>query len=545
MRRRLCPVLAALLVALLASCQAQVTQQATDAKVYMVPMRDGVELSTVVVLPKGEGPWPVILSRTPYGKMAAVRNAPGIVRQGYARVVQDLRGRFASGGTDNVFLTDAWGDVQDGYDAIEWIAGQPWCDGKVGMIGGSALGITQYLAAGSAHPSLKACQAVVACASLYHHAVYQGGAFRKALVENWMKGNKFSDEAFTMVTSNPLYNDLWQSVDLSARAPTVNTPIIHTGGWYDVFAQGTLDAFDALQHRGGEGARGNQRLVFGPWTHGCKPGGELSYPPNASQNPAGGLQAAWFDRWLRGGTAKVLDRAPVNYYVMGACGESGAPGNQWREADDWPPPATQTPLYLHSSVQASFDPPDGTDANRSFAYNPQNPVPTVGGCNLTIPKGSFDQRPVEDRDDVLLYETEALAEPLEVTGRLRAKLYVSSDCPDTDFTAKLTDVYPDGRSMLVCDGILRMRFRNGFEKEELMEPGEVYEAFVDLWSTSIIFNKGHRIRVAVSSSNSPRFDPNPNTGEGFSQSGKTRVAANTVYSNKDHPSQIILPIPDE
>jgi putative CocE/NonD family hydrolase len=227
---------------------------------------------------------------------------------------------------------------------------------------------------------------------------------------------------------------------------------------------------------------------------------------------------------------------------MGDIGEPGAPGNLWRQAATWPPPSTATPAYLASDGTLSFQRPAAGAAPRSFTYDPSNPVPTRGGQNLTIPAGPMDQRPVENRPDVLLFTSPALDKPVEITGRVRAKLWVSSDAPDTDFTVKLTDVYPDGRSMLLLDGIRRMRFRNGFEKPELMKPGSVYPITVDLWSTSMIINKGHRIRIAVSSSNYPRFDANPNNGQPSWAGGPVRVAHNTVYLDASRPSQVILPV---
>jgi putative CocE/NonD family hydrolase len=281
-------------------------------------------------------------------------------------------------------------------------------------------------------------------------------------------------------------------------------------------------------------------LIVGPFAHGTF--AELKYPANAGQLPASGRELDWFDYTLKGAdNAAARDKA-VHYYVMGDPTEKGAPGNFWREADNWPPPATVTPYYFH---------PDGTlvagkqpsgDQSRSYKYDPKNPVPTVGGQELLLPKGPMDQRKVESRSDVLVFSTDVLAEPVEVTGRILAQLFVSSDCSDTDFTVKLTDVYPDGRSMLVTDGILRSRYRTSFEQEEFLEPGKVVELIVDLWSTSLVFNKGHRIRVAVSSSNAPRFEPNPNTGKVFRADKDTRVATNTVYLGGEHSSRIMLPI---
>jgi putative CocE/NonD family hydrolase len=228
---------------------------------------------------------------------------------------------------------------------------------------------------------------------------------------------------------------------------------------------------------------------------------------------------------------------------MGDPTDKTAPGNCWRSADNWPPPAPLTPFYFHSpNTLVANQVPTG-DASKSYVYDPKNPVPTIGGQNLFASKGPLDQRKVETRSDVLVFSTDALTAPVEVTGRISAKLFVSSDCPDTDFTVKLTDVYPDGRSMLVTDGIRRARFRRTFEHEDFLEPGKVYELDVDLWSTSLVFNKGHRIRVAVSSSNAPRFDPNPNTGHAFRADKETRVAANTLHLSAKYPSHILLPTP--
>ena len=228
---------------------------------------------------------------------------------------------------------------------------------------------------------------------------------------------------------------------------------------------------------------------------------------------------------------------------MGDVTDPAAPGNVWRSADSWPPPADVTPFYLHAGGALSREKPTES-GERTYQYDPADPVPTRGGQNLLIDKGPMDQRPVESRPDVLLFTSEPLAAPLEVTGRITARLFVSSDCPDTDFTVKLCDVYPDGRSLLVTDGIRRASLRKSFEKHEPLAPGEVYELEVDLWSTSLIFNKGHRLRIAVSSSNSPRFEPNPNTGDRHPVPGKTRVATNRLHLAPDHPNAILLPLAD-
>jgi putative CocE/NonD family hydrolase len=233
---------------------------------------------------------------------------------------------------------------------------------------------------------------------------------------------------------------------------------------------------------------------------------------------------------------------PVHDYVMGDRCNPAPPGTFWRPPDNWPPPTTPVKFYLHADGGLRTAPPHQADAKLSYRYDPNDPAPTIGGQNLHGTYGPLDQRPVESRSDVLLFTSEPLSEPLEVTGRIYAELYVSSDCPDTDFTVKMTDVYPDGRSIILCDGILRARYHESLERPSLLTAGKVYKLRIDLWSTSVVFNRGHRIRVAVSSSNFPRFEPNPNTGKLPREGSETRVATNTVYLSGQQPSHIILPV---
>lgn len=508
-----------------------------------VAMRDGVGLATDFYLPEGAGPWPAVLTRTPYGKHQFLNHSRRLNALGYAVIVQDTRGRFDSEGKADIFFTDGWGDLADGYDTVEWVALQPWCNGKVGMTGASAMGITQYLAAGSAPPHLVVCDVAVACASQYHHAAYPGGAFGEALVKDWLTQNGFPPEVLDTVRSHRTYDSRWRVANLEEVAGRVQVPMRHFGGWYDVFQQGTIDAFTILQHSGGEGARGRQRLIMGPWAHGGRPEGELDFPPQAAEHPREPSGTSWLARWLHGEPNGAFeDTPPVQYYTMGACGEPGAPGNKWRSADDWPVPAASREYFLQDGGTLGRTPPV-KESRQTFSYDPRNPVPTLGGCNLTISRGPMDQSELESRPDVLVFTTEVLTAPLEVTGRVLARLWVSSTAPDTDFTVKLTDVYPDGRSMLVCDGIRRARFRNSFTKPELMRPGDVYALEVDLWSTSIVFNAGHRIRLAVSSSNYPRFEPNPNTAGGPGSGSDPAVARNSVHlGGEAHASRVILPV---
>jgi uncharacterized protein len=507
----------------------------------MVPMQDGIELATSVYLPEGPGPFPVVVSRTPYNKDGVQSEATKFARHGYAYVAQDLRGRFKSKGHHAIiFHNDGWEEPHDGHDTLRWIARQPWCNGKIGSTGGSALGITQNMAAPHAPDSLKAQFVVVAYSNSYGQAAYEGGVFRTGLMENWLKVTGMTDVNLKTFVAHPDYDRFWAGLNPEAQAEHVHAPAVFLGGWYDIFLQGTINSFLAIQNRGGEGARGRCRLILAPIGHGAMT--ELKYPANAARLPKCGNNMAWFDYLLKGEANGVGEEKPVHYYVMGDPTEKNAPGNYWRSADNWPPASVETAYYFQPNGKLSASGPPAGDGQRSYRYDPANPVPTVGGAELGADIGPKDQRKVESRDDVVLFTTDVLSEPIELTGRITAKLYVSSDCPDTDFTVKLTDVYPDGRSMLVTDGVLRARFRESFEHEKSLEPAKTYELAVDLWSTSLIFNRGHKIRVAVSSSNAPRFDPNPNTGHVFRADNEKRLATNTVYFSKDHPSRIVLPV---
>jgi len=486
----------------------------------MVPMRDGAELAADIWLPEGEGPWPTILVRDVYGR---AQWHPFCVPWGYALVVQDLR---------DVYETDGWGVLQDGYDTVEWIAAQPWSNGRIATYGGSGRGLPENLLAGSYPPHL-VCQYIYwAPSDFYSQWAYHGGVFKKNDCEGWANWYGFPDKPATWI-AHPSYDSYWASMNSDTRASGMTYPALHVGGWYDMFSQGTLNAFMERQHNGGVGSRGNQKLIMGT-------GGHAGWPQTRGDIDLIQEGRDFFDYWMKGVNNGWMDRPAVRYYVMGDIdGDPSAPGNEWREADDWPIPYVNLSLYLNG---AGLTMEPGSDSNRSYVYDPKNPVPTRGGNNLHLPGGPMDQRPVESRDDVLVYSTDPLPVPVEITGRVRMQLFASSSCPDTDFMVKLTDVYPDGRSINVLDGAIRARYRESLEYEKLMEPGKIYEFWIDLWSTSIIFNRGHRIRVDISSSNDPRFDPNPNTGHPLRADDETRVANNTIFAGTSYPSRILLPL---
>lgn len=526
------------------------SREIPGAKTYMVPMRDGVKLATDVTLPKGEPGkrWPAVLVRTPYNRRGLVgEKASQIIPPfGFVAVVQDLRGRYDSEGSDYpLFGGCGWGKIRDGYDTIEWIAKQPWCNGKVATFGPSAMGLTQNLTIPTQPPHLVCAFVMVAPSDLYTQLVRWGGAPRKAMIEGWLSTNDYDPRNRQAIREHPSRDSWWDAWDTEQQAHRVNVPVVYYGGWYDVLCQGTINSFIGAQTRGGPRARGKCRLVMGPWVHEGLPK-RLTYPANAEPKwPLWSMQ--WCARHLKGGdtSATKASTKPVSYYVMGACGEEGAPGNVWRSADTWPVPSKLVAYYLRKGGLLSTAEPTEEHALKTYSYDPKNPVPTRGGLNLILEAGPMDQRPIEDRPDVILFTTPTLTEPVEATGRIKVRLWASSSCVDTDFTAKLSDVYPDGRSMLLLDGIRRASYRESLATPKPMTPGEIYEFEIDLWSTSIIFNKGHRIRVAISSSNAPRFEPNPNTGDVSGTSDETIVAKNTIYFDKAHPSHIILPQPVE
>ena len=550
----------ALLALVLLSCAAVADETEEECKwkqsFEMVPMRDGVKLSTYIWFPKGEGPWPVVLVRTPYGGHGILGwEADRLLENGYCVVGQDMRGRFEAEGNALAFTADGWGEHKDGYDCVEWVARQPWCSGKVGTWGLSGPGNTQMMMAGAAPPSL-ACQHIgLAAADMYRQSFFQGGELRGELAVYWLYQGGWDLAAHAkMGMEHRTYDAFWRKMNLNEPDVHPNAPMLNWSGWYDIYSQGAIDAFRAGKHRGGPKAKNDQILIMGPWPHGiAKDFGEARLPLNALTPPMID-NLLYFDYYLKGKKNEIADAKPVYYYTIGDVTDPECKLNRWRTADDWPVPCDYTPMYLDGDADLSFEKPSADGAPRSFMYDPNNPVPTLGGNNLFLDKGPFDNRELEKRRDVLVYTSAPLDEDMEITGRVKVKLFVSSSCKDTDFTAKLCDVYPGGRSFNVLDGIVRMELTDDFTATRLLEPGKIYEAEIDLWSTSWVFRKGHSIRLDISSSNYPRFETNPNTGELFPLSvrlddpmkpnpdRRTMRARNTVFSDAMHASCIVLPV---
>ncbi len=507
---------------------------AQTGKDAMVTMRDGVKLATTIYLPPGDGPFNVILTRTPYGKdaMYGPKTHKQFLDQNYARVVQDVRGKFKSEGKYAAFVDD----IEDGYDTIEWIAKQPWSNGKVSMYGPSAMGITQNLAAIANPPHLVSAFVQVAPSSTFRYSNYPGGLFLKNLNEEWLRAQGVPPDP----TPRPLiktYDEEARRHDLRAQAAHVNIPMYNVGGWYDIFLQGSIDSYLALQGDGGPKARGNQKLMMGAFGHGNL-SGDLKYPAEGG-NLNGGDPIKWFDYWMKGIDNGIMKEPAVRYYVMGDTFDKSAPGNQWRTATSWPPQFSATPYYLTASHTLTAAKPSGS-GKLSYVYDPHDPTPTIGGNNLMMERGPMDQRKVSGRADVLKFETEALKAPLEITGPVKAELAVSTDAQDTDFIVKLVDVYPNGYEALVLDEGTRLRFAIKPGTATHPQKKKVYPITVDLWSTALVFNTGHKIEVLVQSANNPRFEPHSNTWEPLKSYDQAVKANNTVLL--DGRSKIVLPV---
>jgi len=567
-----------------------------------VPMqtRDGVTLRADVYRPDAPGRFPVLLSRLPYNKH--LRPRPGdidyFVERGYGVIMQDTRGRFSSDGDEYYALI--W-EMPDGYDAVEWAASLPWADGNVGTMGQSYLGATQYLLAPSRPPHLKAAFPVSAAADFHQCWVYHtGGAFefgwqipyailmaRDSLERQDLTApllatlerdlipaptpfaQPLSDQAYrrlplmvwgdllrpvarylTDYLRHPEDGPYWWAINVERQHANINTPMYHVTSWYDIFLRGGLAHFCGLrQHAMTAEARTQQKILVGPWAHRfpytsptSQGTGDIDFGPNAGL-ALHETQLRWFDYYLKGINTGILEEAPVKIFVMGA--------NVWRDEQEWPLARTHyTPYYLHSQGQANslrgdgrLDPvvPGEEPADR-FIYDPHDPVPTCGGNTLIIPMGVQDQRQVETRQDVLVYTSGPLTTPLEVTGPLVVTLYAASSTPDTDFTAKLVDVRPDGYAQNLADGIIRARYRTSRMIPTLLTPGQVHELTIDLWATSHVFLPGHSLRLEIASSNFPRFDRNLNTGEDQATGSRWQTAVQTIFHDQRYPSHIRLPV---
>jgi len=580
----------------------------------MIPMRDGVLLAADVYLPADDDkvvaePRPLLLTRTPYGKDGArtVNSAEHFARNGYVAVIQDMRGRYESQG---VFTKYSEKETEDGFDTVEWLANQPYSNGRIGMWGTSYAAHTQADAAKLDPPSLKALLLNQGgMANAWDHAVRHGGAFElgreltwafryiqaetddpvvRAHMENepvtdWYAALPFrrglsplavapeyEDYIFEEYTNSD-YTDFWRRITLNWSEyyeQTADVAMLHSGGWYDIFLRGTIQNYVSLSQLKDSPIE----LLIGPWTHSGNErryAGEVDFGPDAAiEDFHTGFQLRWFDRHLKDAVPAAPVR-PVRLFVMGTGDghrtEDGriSHGGYWAEADGWPiPGAVPTAYYFGADGRLDSRQPDPDDGSTTYTFDPSNPVPTIGGnVSNRVKDGAFDQRerpefygseapwlPLRARRDVVVFQTAPLTEDVVVVGPLEVVLYVSSTAVDTDFTAKLVDVYPpsmdfpSGFDMNISDALVRASYRDDRHTRDLIEPGRIYKLTIRPFPTANVFRKGHRIRVDISSSNFPRFDVNPNTGEPLGRNRRMITADNTIYHDADHPSHIVLPV---
>ncbi len=503
-----------------------------------IPMRDGADLVAMLVLPEESGAHPAILMRTPYGR-DGTRDYLALAREGYAFIAQDMRGRFDSEGDNLAFVNDGWGKLRDGYDTVEWIAAQDWCDGRVGTIGASALGIAQNMLAGAAPPSLKAQVIIVAATSIYHDAAYIGGVLRESQVEDWLSSNEWDPENLRLIREHTFYDDYWRMLDLTTRAEAPFTPVMYFGGWYDTFAEGTLRGYDLRRHHAQNGSREDTYLVMGPWTHGTMfdaATGGIELPSQAGGDFIPDV-IAFFNHYLKGEDNGFAKRYPrVRYYVMGSLVGRNAPGNFWVAADDFPPEAEEAILFLGPEGRLDSTLSEVPKHSVKLTFDPSSPVPTKGGRNLTIPAGPADQRVVEKRTDVISFTSDELSRPMPIVGLVTAQIAMAANAPDADISVRLSDVYPDGTSFLILDGIARMSLPYPYMTPRTVMPNEFYRIPVELGHTAYIIDAGHKLRVALAASNHPRFELNP------ALLGAEELVELRISLGGDMPSSLQFPV---
>ena len=584
---------------ILGACSEQEVQIETDIMIedVYIEMDDGVKLASRVYRPDDTNRYPVLLARTTYYSGAFGSKEEGDYRElgikmaerGYAVVIQDLRGLYRSEGEWQLFQNDA----SDGYQTVVWLNEQTWSNGKVGVFGKSAPGMTANLVATANPPGLKAAFVQMAPAQFYEEIIAEGGIYRHELATRWMslinanysskmlQQGKIDEETYSKISEanqqfpelyfqtplknfpylseNPLYtsifehyiqDDYYDYYDIPSNFSKIKIPIYHLGGWYDTFLEGTMKTYLGLQQNGGKGAKGNQKLLMGPWTH-------QDFGLNGIEGDNSFFEGdeldliiemgRWFDYWLKDIDTGVMDEDPITYYTIG--------DNEWRTTKVWPVAGVEGEnwYFNHEKSNSATSINDALlskeqprlEIKNQYNYDPKSPIITIGGKNLFgegSGLGPLDQRPAEGQS--LTYTSDPLIEPLQIAGTVTATLFVSSDAIDTDFTVKLTDVSPEGASYLLNEGALRMRFREGLDREVFMEDGKVYEIEINLHDIAHVFETGHRIRVAVASSNFPRFDRNSNTGNplGVDSEADFVIAENAVHLGPDHLSHITLPI---
>lgn len=530
-----------------------------------VQMRDGIALATDIYLPAAEGEYPTLLIRDIYTNGSTAnrqRYAQFATTNGYAFVFQSARGRYDSDGQWYPYFQE----INDGDDTLTWIAEQPWSNGKVGMFGTSYLASVQWLAALNRNPALVAIAPAMSPGNYYRDVAYPGGAFSLLSRARWgigLVGGRttagfpvdwingighlpletlaesvgFDVRHFRDWLDHPSYDAYWEPLNLEARASEMIVPALNFGGWYDVFLRSTIGSFKTMTEEAAtETARAGQRMIIGPWPHGWNVStktGDQEFGDDAVLDVEP-LLLEWFDYWMKDGPEPA--GAPIRIFVMGE--------NVWREEYEWPLARTEyKPYFLHADKSLSSQPPARRSASLDYTYDPADPVPTLGG-NIMEPtlRGPYDQAPLDSRKDVLRFVTEPFAERTEITGPIVAEIYASTDAADTDFMAKLIVVKPDGTAFNLVDGVIRARYREGFDRPKLIEPGKIYQYSLDMWATSYVLSPGDRLRIDVTSSNFPRLARNLNTGAEFAKTSAMKKARQTIHMSDEYPSHVLLPV---
>jgi putative CocE/NonD family hydrolase len=533
-------------------------------------MRDGIKLYSDVYIPNAPGKYPVILIRMPYGKSEYYCFMPAVgkywAKKGYVFVVQDVRGKWASEGIWEPFIHEA----EDGYDTLNWIASQPWCDGNIGMTGESYFGYTQWAVAPLKHPNLKCIAPGDTAANIYGVWYYVDHAFCQQTMGNWsvsmdsrtwqnyLKSDhwgwplneiankaKLSSRVYSEFVKHSERDDFWEKINVDRKYSAIQIPVLLWGGWYDMFLKGTLqDWLGLLSSAENDIVRDNFWLLLGPIDHEQTPKesgriGNLEVGPQAWPND---ILLPFFDYYLKGLDNGFKNNPHIKIFIIG--------DNQWRYENEWPLDRTKyINYYLHRKQNAGND--EGQlDTNLpvdevydKYVYDPEKPVDLTYRTDLWyMAQFLKDRKDVCGREDVLSYSTLPFEKPVEITGPIKVVLYAASSACDTDFTATLVDLFPEGYAHQVQEGIVRARYRNREEKPSNIQPGEVYQYDIDLWATSYVVKQNHRLRIEISSSIFNRYDRNPNTSEPFGLATKPIKASQVIYHSAEYPSHVTLPI---
>ncbi len=540
-----------------------------------VKMRDGVELSVDIYRPDGSGKFPVILSRTPYNKSTPrgghLELGRYLAARGYVYVAMDVRGRGDSDGKFTPYRNEG----PDGYDSIEWCAQQPWSTGKVGTIGASYLGYDQWIAALEQPPHLttmivmttppdpfvESPTGLQSPTYMSWHLLTSGHTLHNLAPVDWptvyehlpiytMDTAAGLDSPYwRQVVDHPGIDAWWDPLIYQNKYERVRVPIMHVSGWYDDEQAGATMNYIGMTTKGATPElRRNQKLLMGPWPHAVNSSthlGDVEFGPTAVIDLSN-YELRWFDYWLKGINTGIMEEPPVRIFVMGE--------NKWHDEKEWPMARTQyVDYYLHSKGHANSLHGDGTlsptrDADEPadhYSYDPARPVPFLMEPTYAQLGGPDDYRPVERRDDVLVFTSEALDKSTSICGPIRVNLSAASSASDTDFMGKLLDVWPDGFAQRLYDGMVRARYRQGGDRPSMITPGQIYTYDIDLWNTCQQLGKGHRVRLEISSSAFPKYDRNQNTGEALGKTDSIKIADQTIYHDAAHPSFVRIPIVPE